>query len=61
MRQAKLDTIEGRLRQAYNIRQSAMRLEAKRLGEVSREGDNFRFVQWGGLVDLKLWVRRKNT
>jgi hypothetical protein len=25
---------------------------------VSYKGDNFRFVTWGGLADLKLWTAR---
>jgi len=25
---------------------------------VPRQGDNFRFVRWGGLADLSLWRKR---
>jgi hypothetical protein len=25
---------------------------------VPRQGDNFRFVRWGGLADLSLWSKR---
>ena len=26
---------------------------------VPRQGDNFRFVRWGGLGDLSLWSKRE--
>jgi hypothetical protein len=26
---------------------------------VPRQGDNFRFVRWGGLADLSLWNKRE--
>jgi len=25
---------------------------------LTRQGDNFRFVRWGGLQDLPLWTKR---
>jgi hypothetical protein len=31
---------------------------AKPYAFVPRQGDNFRFVRWGGLADLPLWSKR---
>jgi hypothetical protein len=48
----------GLRRKALNIEKSKKRVEDKRalfVPFVARDGDNFRFVWWGGFQELKLW------
>jgi hypothetical protein len=54
----KLDTPQGISRQKRNIRRSARLLQDE--VKIPTHGDNFSFVQFGGLVDLKLWRKRAN-
>jgi len=44
------------------IERSKQRLLARHAGQlmlVPRQGDNFRFVRWGGLAELSLWQNRE--
>ena len=49
--------IDGRSRAAV-IERSRERLDEPQY--IRPEGDNFRFICWGGLQDLKLWDRAMN-
>ena len=40
-------------------KRSRERHKAKLEGFVPKQGDNFRFVAWGGLEDLKLWRKQR--
>ena len=51
----------GQRRKQAGIKRSKERLFSRHSGAVMlvpRQGDNFRFVRWGGLADLSLWSKR---
>jgi hypothetical protein len=54
----------GQMRKLRGIERSSLKVWNRKASLqapdafVPRQGDNFRFVRWGGLGELKLWKKR---
>ena len=50
-------TLSQRARRKRELEQSRKRVQQAQDIRIPYKGNNFRFIGWGGLEDLKLWRR----